>query len=188
VTRCSIAETQCTVRNPQRLDVFLSVRLQPATRDLMKTNTQLPTSALWDGPVFWFKGQSHALDFFAALRNLVQPILPSWVLGWRRQRQRHEFKCARYRKGRSRGAQLRPPIGSRHRRPGGAVFTATAGDANCNTFSRAPEAPTGNQPHQARRCRAPDQSHGGRSGHFEGREARGIPTHDSKRSGNLREA
>lgn len=47
----------------------------------MSSDSQLSNSSSWDWPS-WMKGSMpNPLDFFAAPRNLVQPILPGWVFG-----------------------------------------------------------------------------------------------------------
>ena len=45
----------------------------------MSSNSQLSNPPGWDWPS-WMKGSMpNPLDFFAAPRNFVQPILPGWV-------------------------------------------------------------------------------------------------------------
>lgn len=47
----------------------------------MSNDSQLSSPPRWDWPS-WMKGSMpNPLDFFAAPRNFVQPILPGWVFG-----------------------------------------------------------------------------------------------------------
>jgi len=47
----------------------------------MSNDSQLSNAPRWDWPS-WMKGSMpNPLDFFAAPRNFVQPILPGWVFG-----------------------------------------------------------------------------------------------------------
>jgi hypothetical protein len=47
----------------------------------MNSNSQLSKSPMWEWPS-WVKGSvPNPLDVFAPPQNLVQPILPGWVLG-----------------------------------------------------------------------------------------------------------
>jgi hypothetical protein len=56
-------------------------RICQVKEQLMNSNSQLSKSPIWEWPS-WMKGSvPNPLDVFAAPQNLVQPILPGWVLG-----------------------------------------------------------------------------------------------------------
>src|SRR5260370_9540596 len=69
------------MRATTRNMVWFNLSTSPEGGRVMSSDSQLSNPPRWDWPS-WMKGSMpNPLDFFAAPRNFVQPILPGWVFG-----------------------------------------------------------------------------------------------------------